>query len=128
MTCIIDDDRIFIYGIKKMLELVDFCDQFLVYRNGREALDSLLAIIEAKDELPDVILLDLNMPVLDGWQFLDEFVKVKVPKKITTYIVSSSVNPDDMLRAKSYSNVSNYIVKPITLDRVKELTEELSLN
>ena len=125
LACIIDDDPIFIYGAKRMMELQNVCKGFLIYNNGQEALDALIAIIENKSKLPDVILLDLNMPILDGWQFLDEFVKVKIDKKIIIYIVSSSVDPADMLKAKSYGNVTNYIIKPISLDRLKEVFEAI---
>ncbi|SHJ12165.1 response regulator [Aquimarina spongiae] len=120
IACIIDDDPIFVFGVKKVMQLADVCTNFLIYRNGKEALDALTKLISDEEKLPDVILLDLNMPILDGWQFLDEFIKVPVSKKITVYIVSSSVDPKDVLRAKSYSIVNNYIVKPITMKKLVE--------
>ncbi len=125
IACIIDDDPIFVFGVKKIMELIDFCNSLMVFRDGEEALHNLKAIISANKKLPDVILLDLNMPVLDGWQFLEEFVKVPCEKKITIYIVSSSVDPEDVLRAKSYELVSDYIVKPVTVERLKEVLREL---
>ncbi len=123
IACIIDDDPIFIFGVKKVMQLAEVCNNFLIYRNGQEALDALTALVTDGEKLPDVILLDLNMPILDGWQFLDEFIQTPVSKEITIYIVSSSVDPEDVLKAKSYSIVNNYIVKPITM---KKLVEVLS--
>ncbi|WP_025741128.1 response regulator [Aquimarina pacifica] len=120
-ACIIDDDSIYVFGMTKIMELTGFCNKTLVFRNGREALNELIAIIENNQELPDVILLDLNMPVLDGWQFLEEFMKVVYQKKIVIYIVSSSVDSEDVLRAKSYENVRDYIVKPVTVEKIKEI-------
>ncbi|TPN84475.1 response regulator [Aquimarina algicola] len=125
LTCIVDDDAIFIFGVKKVMELNNMCDDFLIYRNGQEALESLLMIISKNKTLPEVILLDLNMPILDGWQFLDEFIKVNVSSTITIYIVSSSVDPADVLRAKSYEIVNNYIVKPITKKKLVSILENL---
>ncbi len=121
IACIIDDDPIFVFGIKKVMELIDFCEGIMVFKNGQEALNNLSAIISAKEELPDVILLDLNMPVLDGWQFLEEFIKIPCEKEILIYVVSSSVDPEDVLRAKSYEGVSDYIVKPISVKKLKEV-------
>jgi len=121
IACIIDDDPIFIFGVKKIMEIIGFCNSILVFKNGKEALNSLKAIILAKEKLPDIILLDLNMPILDGWQFLEEFVKVPCKKKIMIYIASSSVDPEDVLRAKSYEVVSDYIVKPVSIERLKEV-------
>ena len=87
LACIIDDDPIFVFGVKKIMEIIGFSKSLMVFRNGEEALNNLKAIISANEKLPDVILLDLNMPILDGWQFLDEFVKVPCEKKIIIYIV-----------------------------------------
>ncbi|WP_108808328.1 response regulator [Aquimarina spinulae] len=125
IACIIDDDPIFVFGIKKIMELVDFCNGFMVFRNGEEALNNLKAIISANEKLPDVILLDLNMPVLDGIQFLEEFVKVPCKKKIIIYVVSSSVDPEDILRAKSFEYVSDYIVKPISVEKLKDILNDI---
>jgi len=121
VACIIDDDPIFVFGIKKVMELIDFCEGIMVFKNGQEALNNLRAIISAKEELPDVILLDLNMPILDGWQFLEEFIKIPCEKKVIIYVVSSSVDPEDVLRVKSYEGVSDYIVKPISVKKLKEV-------
>ena len=118
IACIIDDDPIFVYGVKKVMDIINFCDNIMVFRNGQEALDNLKAIITSDDALPDVIILDLNMPVLDGWQFLDQFIKIPCKKKIVLYIASSSVDPADTLRAKSYEIVSDYIVKPISIEKL----------
>ncbi len=125
ITCIIDDDPIFIFGIKKIMELIGFSKSIMVFQNGEEALNNLKAVISANEKLPDVILLDLNMPILDGWQFLDEFVKIPCEKKIIIYIVSSSVDPEDMLRAKSYELVSDYIVKPVTVEKLKVVLQDI---
>ncbi|MFE3871119.1 hypothetical protein ACFX5F_07770 [Flavobacterium sp. ZS1P70] len=58
------------------MEIANFCESFMIFRNGKEAFDKLKAIIIADAKLPDLILLNLNMPIWDGWQFLDEFIKI----------------------------------------------------
>lgn len=121
IACIVDDDPIYIFATKKVMQMADFCNSFLIFHNGKEALDSLVAILSSGAQMPDVILLDLNMPVMDGWQFLDEFVNIKPPKKITIYIVTSSIDPDDIIRAKAYENVQDYLVKPVTEKSLQEI-------
>ena len=107
-ACIIDDDEIYIFAVKRLIQKNDFCNNVIVYNNGKDALKEIKNLISNNENLPDVILLDINMPIMDGWQFLDEFTSIKTEKEITIYMVSSSINPTDVERAKSYKRVSNY--------------------
>lgn len=123
LACIIDDDKMFTYILSKQMKDINFCKNLLVFHNGLDALKYLKPVLEAPASLPDVILLDLNMPVMDGWQFLDEFITFKVIKKVTVYIISSSIHKEDHLRAAGYSAVSQFYVKPISQ---KDLTGMLA--
>ncbi len=123
IACIIDDDPIFVFGTKRIMGIANFCESFMIFRNGKEAYDKLKAIITADEKLPDLILLDLNMPIWDGWQFLDEFIKIPNVNPITIYIMTSSVDPEDIEKAKTYDAVSNYLIKPITMAELKKLME-----
>ncbi|MEA5426309.1 response regulator [Arcicella lustrica] len=124
IACIIDDDPIFVFGTKRLMQLANFCNGVLVFKNGKEAYDSLKTIIISGEKLPDLIFLDLNMPIWDGWQFLDEFIQIPIENAVTIFIVTSSIDPEDIKRAKSYEIVSNYLVKPIKMDDLKKLMEE----
>ncbi len=124
IACIVDDDPIYVFATKKVMRMSGFCESFLVFKNGREALESLSAIVLEGSKMPEVILLDLNMPVMDGWQFLDEFTQIQPPHKITIYIVTSSINPEDMERAKAYEDVVNYIVKPVSEKSLYDILED----
>tara|TARA_R110000751_G_scaffold166358_1_gene272245 strand:- start:533 stop:934 length:402 start_codon:yes stop_codon:yes gene_type:complete len=126
IACIIDDDPIFIFGAKRMMELSDFCNSFMIFKNGQEAINNLKSIMLAGEEIPEVILLDINMPIMDGWEFLDEFTQIESHKLITIYIVSSSIDPVDLQRAKRYENVSNFIIKPIAIQTLKNILQEVS--
>lgn len=123
--CIIDDDPIFRFGTKKMMETVLYSIKFLVFKNGKDAYDNLLPQLQLNTNLPDVIFLDLNMPVMDGWQFLDELIKIPMAENIPIYIVSSSVDSRDINKAKSYKMVSNYLVKPFSVSKIQKLIKEL---
>ena len=125
IACVIDDDPIFVFGVKKVMDMVDFCHRLLVFSNGQEALDNFKNMISSNSDFPDVILLDLNMPILDGWQFLEQFTQIPFCKKFTLYIASSSVDPEDTLRAESYEIVKDYINKPISLNKLKTILNEL---
>ena len=127
-ACIVDDDEIYVFGLKIMMKSVNFCDEIVVCENGEVALNFLKPLTEKPENMPDVILLDINMPVMDGWQFLDEFTKVKPGKdgKTTIYMMSSSVNPADLEKAKTYELISDYLVKPVNKTILKEIVASLN--
>ncbi|MBG6133404.1 CheY-like chemotaxis protein [Aquimarina sp. EL_43] len=119
-VCIIDDDLIYINLVSKIIELKKLSESVLVFNNGKEALDFFLQSLqqEENEDIPQIIFLDLNMPVMDGWEFLNEFSKIKnqIRKKIDLYVVSSSIDSRDIERAKSIDIVSDYLTKPIKLN------------
>ena len=127
-VCIIDDDHIFIYGVKRLMEETSFCDNLMVYQNGQDALEDLKDKATQGDNLPSIIFLDLNMPMMTGWEFLDEYLQIesKDPTVSKVYIVSSSIDPKDLLRIKDYSVIRNYILKPVTSDDLQNIIIELS--
>lgn len=123
---IIDDDQIYVFGLKKLIAINNLCKNILVFENGERALNYIAPIMSSSEQLPDVILLDLNMPVMDGWEFLDEFIKIKpkLNKKVQIYMVSSSINPADMEKAKQYEDLTSYLVKPISIEELAKVFTE----
>lgn len=120
---IVDDDAIFVFLTKKVIEQTKLVDRIKVFGNGRDAINYIKENMEIPDQLPEVILLDLSMPVMDGWQFLEEYVliKPKIKKSIAIKIVTSSISPDDVSKAKNISDVSEFIIKPITQEKFMEI-------
>ncbi len=127
-VCIIDDDHIFIYGVKRLIEETSFCDELTVYRNGPDALNELKERPKNNLDLPGIIFLDLNMPMMTGWEFLDEYLQIEAQNISQTrvYIVSSSVDPKDLLKIKEYKVIRNYILKPVRVDDLEKIIAEHS--
>ncbi|MCL5129666.1 MULTISPECIES: response regulator [unclassified Algibacter] len=125
--CIIDDDDIYKFTVVKTLELLEFEKNIKVFADGEEALEFLVENLNKDNELPDVIFLDINMPIMDGYQFMEEYVKIKskLGKKTVIYMVSSSVDPVDIEKAKRISDISDYIIKPIEPGKLKSIMEKL---
>ena len=125
LACIIDDDEVYINLIKKIIDLKKLSENLLVFNNGQEALDYFTAIMEniSQDAFPEIILLDLNMPVMDGWDFLKRFTPITPPKDVETtlYIVSSSIDPSEMEKAKSFTTVADYLIKPIKIEEFEAI-------
>ena len=124
---LIDDDDIFVFLTKKTIELTKLVELIQVFENGLDALNFLKENKYNIDSLPEIILLDLSMPIMNGWQFLDEYIKLNpyIGKKITIYICSSSISHDDITRAKAINAVSDYIIKPINKGKLIELIKNL---
>ncbi len=127
LACIIDDDPIHQYGMKILMKKVDFSNEVMVFHNGQEAIDALLDLLNLGETLPSVVFLDLNMPIKDGWGFLDDFVKIphQNREQVIIYVVSSSITSADRIRAGQYEIVSNYIVKPVEEYQLREILEDL---
>jgi CheY-like chemotaxis protein len=123
IACVVDDDAVYIYGIKKMLKKNPLCRELKVFTNGFDAIEFFKDKTNADKDIPDIIILDINMPVMDGWEFLEEFIPLqpKLGKKVIIYMVSSSIDKHDIEKAKQISVVSDYVVKPITEDKLQQL-------
>jgi CheY-like chemotaxis protein len=116
---IVDDDIIYQTIINKLIQKSGVFSAHSSFTNGKEAIMSLSSTLElADDNLPDIILLDINMPVMDGWEFMEEIKKIKskINKQIIIYIVSSSIALEDRNKSKTFSDIIGYIPKPITVN------------
>ncbi len=123
--CIIDDDKIYQTIVLKHLERMAENCEFLSMEDGEDAITQIRHMIKENKPLPDLILLDINMPIMDGWDFLNEFRTIKntLGKKINIIIVTSSVDDRDMTKAQEYSEVSGYIVKPIVSSDLRKVID-----
>lgn len=120
---IIDDDPMSSFYIKRLAELGELANIITIYDKAMGAIDYLLYHRESAEHLPDIILLDIYMPELDGWGFLSEFDKIKdqLVKKTQIYMISSSNHPKDIDRAESLASVTAYFQKPVTMDMMKRI-------
>ena len=123
-VCIIDDDPIYTFATGRLMEMGGFADYIEIFKNGKDALDALKPRVETDTKVPNVIFLDLNMPIMDGWEFLDEFMNINT-EKILIYILTSSIDPSDFKKAKQYSSKSEYFVKPVTAEELKKLLDAI---
>lgn len=116
LACIIDDDNLYVNLLKKIITNRKLCDDLLVFNDGKQSIDYFEALLQNfnEEKIPDIIFIDLNMPIMDGWEFIERFTKIenKFKKEITLYIVSSSIDPADISRAKSLSNIKDFLIKP----------------
>ena len=120
LICLVDDEQVFHWIAEHLIKRVSNGLKTISLFNGNEALEYLG---DPTNQLPDVVFLDLNMPIANGWKFLDEFesVKDKLDKQIAIYIVSSSVDPEDHKKAKKYSYVNGFISKPLTQETIERV-------
>ena len=118
---IVDDDPIVLFGTKRLLEMHSGFRSVINFYSAIEAINTLIEREKTSKSLPDIILLDINMPDINGWDFLDllegKIIEEKLPN---IYIHSSSNNNDDLSRSKRYKEVIGYILKPISFDIICE--------
>ncbi|POY40859.1 response regulator [Flavobacterium alvei] len=116
---VIDDDIIYQTIINKLIQKMEVFSNYSSFMNGKDAIISLTNKLEEdSNNLPDIILLDINMPIMDGWEFIEEIKKIKsnIKKHIQIYIVSSSIAIEDKDKSKTYAEIMGYIPKPISVN------------
>lgn len=117
---VVDDDPIYKIIIEKIIIRLNLFENVLQFSDPRTALEELSI---AGPTCPDIILLDINMPHIDGWEFLD-LLKVKNPKLYAfseIYMVTSSIADSDKQKATEYEIIKGFVSKPVTIDFLKKI-------
>lgn len=120
---LVDDDEVYLFAAGKTIEATGLADSVDVRNNGQEAIDYLINLMAKGIELPDVIFIDINMPVMDGWEFLEKYRELMGERAsdIKIYILSSSVDKNDIQRSKQFDCVAEYIIKPVYKGKFTEI-------
>jgi CheY-like chemotaxis protein len=123
---LVDDDEINNFISIKLIKKALANAEISACLNGKIAIDELTQIQKTDpNKLPDFILLDINMPIMNGWEFLDEYKRLNIDAtgKSKIYIISSSVFSNDISKARSYPLVKNFISKPLSVEKIREMLE-----
>ena len=124
---IIDDSDADNFLHKRLIEKSGIVEQIVIKKNGFEALDYLTTPIDGVYPCPELVFLDINMPGLDGWGFLEEYLLIEEYKKaeIIICMLTTAYSEKDKERAKKYGLVDGYIGKPLTKDKLMKICDEI---
>lgn len=120
-TCLlIDDNYIDNFVTRKILEGSNFVEKIIVVRSANEAIESL----SNKSIQPDVIFLDVRMPMMGGFEFLEEYDKIDIDKSsIKIFMLSSSLDPVDLRKSSDNKYITQFVHKPLTAEALEELCQ-----
>ena len=124
----IDDDEATNFYNKYIVTQSGICEQALFFEKAE---DALLYFQKLKDEnrhdtIPDAIFLDINMPKIDGWMFLEKYAKINLKKSPVVLMLTTSLSPSDKVKGEGNSMVYKFLTKPLTNENLMELIKELS--
>ena len=125
---LIDDDEINNFICANILRRTNFSTDVVAFDSGTDALAKLNQVAEEgdRDAFPDVIFLDINMPIMNGWDFLLEYRKLshKIDKKVSLFLLSSSIYQADVEKSKDYDEVLDFVTKPLNTELINGLIEK----
>jgi CheY-like chemotaxis protein len=130
----VDDDAISLMLYKMVITKASFTNEIVTATNGEEALNYIktLEVSSSKSQKKELqlIFLDLNMPVMGGWEFLDSFSGVEYSEynHIKVIILSSTVDPNDLENSKKYPMVIDFLSKPISKEMLKYIKTKFKIN
>lgn len=125
LVWIIDDDEIIRYLSEMMFKQTEFCEQSVFFNRAEDALAKLGSAANGGMTLPDLIMLDLSMPGMDGWTFLEEIHHLSLPESVPVFIFTSSINEHEIIRVKSYPLVKDVITKPLTVHKINKILRQV---
>jgi CheY-like chemotaxis protein len=114
---IVDDDKISTYLTKSIVKNSSMVAKITTFNQSESALFFIQNASIDSTDLPDLILLDINMPIYDGWDFIEELQKTNSLKTIPIAILSSSNYKEDFEKSETYPEIKAYFTKPLTLEQ-----------
>lgn len=120
LAYVVDDDEITLFLADKMLKQVEFCESLEKFTSAHEALERLKYALQANENVPDVILFDLNMPNMNGWEFIEEVDHLS-HDHIPAFVYTSSVQKEDMDKSNTYSAIRGFITKPLNVQKINKI-------
>jgi len=120
---LVDDDEDCHFFHQRLLNKMDCMQEIAVTRNGQEAINYMHGAVAGNNTLPDIIFLDINMPVMNGWDFLDEFEKLdeSIKNKIIIIILTTSIHPADKDKSLEYKSVSEFQLKYLSKEALESI-------
>ncbi|AYL95246.1 response regulator [Mucilaginibacter celer] len=124
---VLDDDKIQLFIIKKILGKSGRFNDTLYTDDGKKVLDFLIKHISEEAVLPQLLFLDLNMPILNGWEFLNRLALVydDLKRPLAVYILSSSIDPRDIKRSHKYNFIKSYLIKPVSVKTMEDIIKDV---
>lgn len=124
---VVDDDNINMFIVRKIIEKSGFEIDLVFKSNGLQALDYLKDLISTDKALPNLMLTDINMPLMDGWELIDNCLNLNILGQTNTYVLSSSVYEEDLEKIKMYPDLKGFISKPLSFEILGRLMQEISV-
>ncbi|MBT8252605.1 MAG: response regulator [Bacteroidia bacterium] len=125
---LIDDDETSNYINKYIINEAGFAENVKIVENGQKALDYLKSNNDSEYLRPNLIFLDMNMPVMNGWEFLEQYKKLEeeLQSEMVVVMLTTSLNPDDKANAERNESINHFMNKPLTPEMLQELQNRLN--